>query len=232
MKKFGVFIFIVAILVGVAFANLFSFGHATEKVFDFSFVTSVRGSGSVVSEVRSVSDFTAIDVGGVFEVEVSIGKDYSVEVLADDNLLQHIKTEVHAGVLNIETTRSIKSRNPFRVRVSAPSITNVDASGASKVAVDGIRNSNFDIDSSGASKISLSGETSSLQVDVSGASHIDAENLKAETAAVDASGASKVTLFVTGRLTSAASGASRIVYSGSPSSVQKKTSGASSVRAK
>jgi predicted porin len=69
-------------------------------------------------------------------------------------------------------------------------------------------------------------------VEVSGASKIDAESLKSKTATVDASGASKVTLFVTERLNSDASGASKIEYSGNPANVEKKTSGASSVRQK
>lgn len=232
MKKFGLFIFIVAILAGVVFANLFSFGKVTGKVFDFSFVSSVKGSGVERSEARNARDFTAVDVGGVFEVEVAAGKDFGVEVLADDNLLQYIKTEVHNGVLRIETTESIKSHNPLRVRVSAPSITKLEASGASKVAIDGVKSSSFAVDTSGASKISLSGETTALTVDVSGASNVDAENLKTQTAAVEASGASKVSLFVTERLSSSASGASRIVYAGNPTSVEKKTSGASSVRQK
>src|SRR5687767_8329205 len=209
MKKFGLFIFIIAILVGVVFANLFSFGRVTGKVFDFSFVSSVKGSGVERSDERTARDFTAVKVGGVFEVEVTAGKDFSVEVLADDNLLQYVKTEVHNGVLKIETTESIKSRNPLRVRVSAPSITNLEASGASRVAVEGIKDSSFGVDTSGASKISLSGATTALEVNVSGASHVDAEKLKTQTAAVEASGASKVSLFVTESLDSSASGASR-----------------------
>jgi hypothetical protein len=232
MKKFGFLIFIIAILVGVVFANLFSLGRVTGKVFDFSFVSSIKGSGVEGSEVRSARDFTAVDVGGVFEVEIVAGKEFGLGIRADDNLLQYISTEVHNGVLKIETTESIKSHNPIKVLVSAPNLESLRVSGAAKVSVQDIKNSAFEVDTSGASKISVTGETSSLKIDVSGASNIDAENLKTQTAAVEASGASKVNLLVTDRLTSSASGASRIVYTGNPSSVEKKTSGASSVRQK
>ena len=51
-------------------------------------------------------------------------------------------------------------------------------------------------------------------------------------ATIDASGASKVSVFVTEELNSEASGASKIQYSGNPTSVENKTSGASSVRQK
>ena len=232
MKKFGLLIFIVAILVGVVIANLFSFGRVAGKFVDLSFVSGIKGSAVPASEARDAHDFTGVDVGGVFQVDIVVGKAFGLDVEADDNLLQYIKTEVHDGVLKIETTERIKSRNPMRIRIAAPDIEKVGASGACKISVQGVKNSSLSIDISGASKINVVGETAALNVDVSGAGNIEAEGLIAQTARVDASGASKVNLFVTDRLTSNASGASRITYAGNPTSVGKKTSGASTVSQK
>lgn len=231
MKKLGIIIFIFALLVGVVFANLFSFGRASGKIFNFSLGTSIKGSGVSATDIRSTSGFTGVDVGGVFQVEIAAGKDFQVEIEADDNLLQYIRTEVHDGVLRISTSESVKSQNPMRVRIAAPSIENLQASGACKVNVSGLKNSEFGLDTSGASKVKLEGETSSLTVDVSGASNIDAAGLKSVSANVEASGASNVSLFVTNRLTSEASGASKITYAGNPSSVEKNSSGASKISA-
>jgi hypothetical protein len=232
MKKIGILIFIVAIVVGLTVANALSFGKATGNIFTFSFGSKVKGSGVASSETRDVSEFSAVDVGGVFEVEITAGKEYSVLVQADDNLLPYIKTEVNAGVLKIGTTERISSKTPLRVIVTAPEIDHLDVSGASKVSLAGAKNSELGIDMSGASKLKLEGETSELNIEVSGASSIDAESLQSKTATVDASGASKVAVFVTQRLNSEASGASNIQYSGNPANVEKKTSGASSVHQK
>ena len=68
-----------------------------------------------------------------------------------------------------------------------------------------------------------------MNVDASGASKIDAENLKVVNAEIDASGASGITIFVSGQLNADASGASKIVYSGNPTNVEKSASGASAV---
>lgn len=67
---------------------------------------------------------------------------------------------------------------------------------------------------------------------MSGASKLDAENLKAENVSVDSSGASSATVFVTNELKADLSGATNVTYLGSPKNVQKKTSGASSVKEK
>lgn len=229
MKKFGIIIFICAILVGVVFANLFSFGRVSGKLFNFSIGRSVQGSGVPASEVRNVTGFKGVDVGGVFELEIIAGKDFEVKIEADDNLLQYIKTEVDGGVLKIASTERIRSHDPLRVRVSAPTIESLEASGVCEVSLTGVKNNELSIGTSGASKVTMSGETSSLSVDVSGASSVDGETLRAENARVEASGASKVSVFVTGRLVTDASGASKIGYSGSPGSVEKNTSGASKV---
>lgn len=232
MKKIGILIFIVAIVVGVAVANVLSFGKASGNIFTFSFGSGIKGSGVASSETREADEFTGVDVGGVFEVEITAGKEYSVQVQADDNLLPFVKTEVDSGVLHISTEKRINSQTPLRVIVSAPDVDHLDISGVSKVSLFGTKNSELGIHMSGASKLKLEGETSELNVEVSGASSIDAESLKSKTATVDASGASKVSVFVTEHLNSDASGASKIQYSGNPASVEKKTSGASSVRQK
>ena len=230
MKKIGLIVFILALIVGVVVANFFSWGKATGEVFDFSFkVGREKGSGRMVAEVRDLRDFTSIDVSSVFEVEVTAQSDFHVEVEADDNLLQHIRTEVRNGELRIELDKGVKSSNPLRVRISVPTIGRVEASGASKVRVNEVKSPQFEVDTNGSSRIELSGETGELIIDVSGASNVNAADLKAVNALVDASGASRVSVNVTGELRSEASGASSISYSGTPASVQKKTSGASSV---
>lgn len=233
MKKIGILIFAAALVIGLVVANMFSFGKSSGQFFNFSFnFKGIKGSGQTASEVRDVTGFKGIDVGGVFLVEVTAQKEFSVEVEADDNLLQHIRTEVRNGVLHIETERKISPSTKMRVRINAPDINDLDISGVANVTVADIKNSSLNIDSSGASKIKVTGETSKLTVDVSGATKIDAENLSTVDATVDASGASVVTVNVSGELKGDTSGASKVLYVGTPSNVQKNTSGAGRVAPK
>src|SRR5215211_3145556 len=205
MKKFGILIFIVTVLAGVVFANLFSFGRVTGKLINFSLGSRIRGSGVGGSEARYTGDFSGLNVGGVFHVEVTAGKEFSVQVQADDNLLPYIRTEVKDGVLAIETTKRIESHTPLRVLVSAPEIERVQVSGGSVLSLAGVANSILEIGASGNSKVTVDGETDEVNLEVSGASSVEAEHLKAQIASVDSSGASRVSVFVTEKLTSNAS---------------------------
>ncbi len=230
MKKVGIIIFIIALFVGLIFAKVFAFGSTSARFFNFSFSFKEKGSGNVISEKREVTDFKQIDVGGNFQVEITAQKEFSVEVQADDNLLPLITTEVRGGVLRIETEKRISTRNPIIVRISAPDIEDLDVSGASKVNLTNLANESLQIHTSGASKVKVEGTTANLEIKVSGASKVEAENLKAENVSVDASGASNVSVSVSNDLKVDASGASNISYSGTPTNLEKKTSGASNVK--
>ncbi len=233
MKKIGIVVFIVAVMIGVVFANFLSFGKVETSFFNgFSFKRGVKGSGNLVSEARQLPAFNGIKVGGVFEVEYTPGPEHGVQIEADDNLLPLISTEVRDGMLVIRTEKSIKSSRRIAVKVTAPNIERIDAGGVAKVLAMSINNAKLTIDISGASKVSVGGETTDLTVDVSGASKTDAEQLRAVNANVDSSGASKVVVNVTGQLKADASGASRITYVGSPANVDKRSSGAGKVSPK
>jgi hypothetical protein len=233
MKKIGLIIFGIALVVGVVFANVFSLGRISDRTFNFSVnLSGTKGSGNVIRESRDVSGFNAVDVGSVFQVEITAQKEFAVEIEADDNLLPLITTEIDGDVLKISAEGKLSPSSPIRVHVYAPDIENLEVSGAANVVLNDIDNQALSIDSSGASKIKLAGETAKLTVDVSGATKVEAEDLNTADADVDASGASHISVNVSGSLRADASGASRVVYSGKPESIEKKTSGGGSVTPK
>jgi hypothetical protein len=217
-------------VIGIAVASVFSFGRAAGNLFSFKInFGGEKGSGSVRTEKRNVSGFKAIKAGGVFIVEVTAQKETSVEVEADDNLLPFITTESDGETLKIETIEKFSTRSPIRLRISAPDIENLEISGASKISVVNLANDSLRVESNGASKINVEGATKNLTVEMSGASRFDAGNLRAETVSIEAGGASKATVSVIASLKADLSGASKVVYYGSPANLEKKTSGASSV---
>lgn len=230
MKKFGILIFIFAIAIGVTLANVFSFGKTSSRFFNFQIdFGKVKGSGNVVTQVRDVRGFDALDVSGAMDVEVVAQKEFSVEVEGDDNLLGFIRTEVRGNKLYIDSQKRYSTNGRIRIRIGAPDIERLDVSGASIVSIADLKNSSLTIDSSGASKIKVTGQTNDLTVDMSGASKFEAFDLKAQNANIDASGACQMAVFVAGDLKADLSGASKLNYEGSPKNIQKKTSGASSV---
>lgn len=225
MKKYGLLIFIFALSIGLAFSTNCSFGGMRN-------FGGIQGSGTSKTETRKVSGFSKIDASGAINVEVSVQKDFSVEVQADDNLLANIKTEVSGNTLKIYSEDRISPKTRINVKISMPEIEGLEVSGASSGNVSNVKANSLELKASGASKIKADGAAKKLEAEASGASTIDAENLKVEDADVDASGASNATVSASDDLKVEASGASKISYSGEPKNIKQNSSGASSVTKK
>ena len=129
MKKIGIIIFAVALVIGLVVSNIFSFGRATGRIFNFSIdFSDEKGSGKIATERRDLKGFKGVEVGGVFQVEITAGKDFEVEVETDDNLLALIETEVDDGVLEIGSKGRISPTDKILVRISAPDINDLEVS--------------------------------------------------------------------------------------------------------
>lgn len=187
------------------------------------------------SEVRNVSGFTGVDIGGAMNAKITVGSGYEVVIEARDEVLPKIKTEVRKNILYVEFAKDWKKGTGWKkngkvnVTVSLPSLDHLDISGASNATVTGVNTDKIDIDVSGASSVSMDGNVRAATIDISGASNLKAIGLNVDSAEIDASGASSVKLSVASELRADASGASSVCYGGNPT-VQKDTSGSSSVK--
>jgi Putative auto-transporter adhesin, head GIN domain len=229
MKKIGLLIFISALVIGSIFANSMDFGRFS---IGSMFFNRVEGSGVLKAEKREVSGFSKIDGSGAINVEIVIQNDFSVEVEADDNLLQNIKTEVSGDTLKIYSEGRLSRKNPVNVKIGMPSIEGLEINGASKANALNIKSDELFLKANGASKITIGGEVKNLESRINGASTVDAENLKSENVQIKVNGASKATVFATNRLEANANGASRITYIGEPTNLEKRANGASSINSK
>lgn len=195
-------------------------------------IKGVEGSGNAKSETRNVSDFKKIEANGAVELTIDAQKDFSVEIEADDNLLQMIKTEVSGNTLKISTDGKISPKTKISLKISMPELSGLDLNGASGAVVSNVKTDSMKLVANGASKIKISGTAAKLESDANGASTIDAEGLTVTDADVKANGASKTTVSAVNDLKADANGASTIYYTGEPKNLQPNSSGASSVKKK
>lgn len=211
----------------------------------------VKGSGVSKTEQRSVDTYTAIEVGGAFELEVVAGQNPSLEITADDNLLDLIKTEMRGSTLVISTRQSINPKTKLLIKTTTRTLESIDASGACEIRVSQVNNDNLRIETSGAGEVDasvntkslsiettgagnvkVSGSTQSFSIETSGAGEVRAQNLQAQVVKVDVSGAGDVEVHASAELDVRVSGAGEVTYTGNPKIVNQSVRGAGSVRRK
>lgn len=176
----------------------------------------VAGSGNRQKEKRTVANFTSISTEGAYEIEFVAQAAHSLEIEGDDNILPLITTEVSNNVLRIRNKRSFSTRKPISLKISAPNLEGVSASGAGRIEITGLKNEKFELDVNGAPTIRVSGETKALEIDTNGAANIDTHKLRAERARVESNGVSKVEVYAANELDVTVGGPSRVTYHGDP----------------
>ena len=219
-----------------------------------SYVTGkrIKGNGNVITQVRTFSGFTGVDVSSAIHLYIKQDSAFSVKVEADDNLQQYILIEQDGNTLRIKqkNNTNLDATGRIKVYVSAPLFKNLDASGACNIIGENLLSVSDEIDidvsgasdaelelkapkvsaeMTGASSLKLKGQTKDLHIEGSGASHAKCFELLSENATVDVAGASSVEVFASVKLKGEASGASDVRYKGN-ATITQSSSGAGSVK--
>jgi hypothetical protein len=195
---------------------------------------ATRGSGTSATETREVEAFERIDLSGAFTVVIHVDPSAprKLTLTADDNLLELIRTRVDGAELEIGMAPSTKivTKTQIRVEIWTPSLTGIEASGATKLEVAGLHGERFVLDASGASDATLGGAVDRLEVDMSGAGKLDARALAAKQVEIDLSGAGGAMVSASETLDVDISGAGKVTYYGSPT-ISQDISGAGKLEA-
>ena len=156
-------------------------------------------SGPSETKQFSYTDFTNIQIGSPFEVEITPSDSYSISVTAPEKVFQYIKIEKDGNTLeaSIDWGAAFWLNWGFKrpkILISMPELNILDVSGASSVTAEGFKSSNdFQLVLSGASTAAVDIEVNDISMVVSGASHLNGHLLGHEVK-LNVSGASNVDL--------------------------------------
>lgn len=206
--------------------------------------------GDILTEIRDVDGFHALDVSLFGEVEMRIDTAFYVEVQAHENIIHHLETINDNGILKVYFDKNVWSANGVKIIIASPSWDGIEVSGSCEVnvldelqgdqldlAISGSGDIDFnsvqfdDIHAtiSGSGSISMPGTAVNLDATVSGSGNIDALACIVQFATVNISGSGNVRVHVTDELNVTISGSGDVEYTGDPN-VQSNISGSGTVR--
>ena len=214
----------------------------------------IKGNGNVKTLERNVSDYDELAVSGWFDVDLVDGREGELTLKGDENLLQHIITEVNNGKLIIKVEKGLNLKpsstsNGIHITVPVESIDELSLSGSGdivgkktiktskfKAAMSGSGDITLDIESnsmtaamSGSGDMNLSGSTGNLDVTISGSGDIRAYDLDADNVEATISGSADIKVTAKESLKARVSGSGDISYRGNPKKVDTKTSGSGDI---
>lgn len=208
--------------------------------------TSSYGNGTA-SNAWNLTGFTSVDASGAYDLRVIRGDAFAV-YRKDGKPLEGLEDDYDIHVS--DETLVIRHRNRFRLNlgkadvptliVQMPHLSELEATGAGKVFIDGFREEtialelsgavkvnaavdadHLDADITGASELELIGSGRHLEAQLSGASHLEAAGYRARTGDIEASGASSARVNVDGELETDVSAASKVENRGKGRKVEE-----------
>ena len=212
------------------------------------------GSGNLETEQYTFANFTKIEISSAFEFEIEQSDSYSINVTADDNVIDNVQVLLDGQTLKIRLVGTVPSLRlvTLRASVTMPELSGLTVSGASRGTVSGFSSTDdmditvsgasrvtgditmgdigFDI--SGASTIQLEGSADNMIAAVSGASRLNLGDFVVNDVNINISGASTGTINLSGTLDANVSGASTLLYIGDPVMGTIDVSGASTLKEK
>lgn len=205
----------------------------------FGLNTTIAGN-SDQTEIRKVKNYKAIKVSTGIDLYLTMGETEEVKIVADDDIIDQLKTEVKNGTLHIYVKQNNwfnwggnKTRKAYVTVTSLEAISassgsdvrsentlkgenlKVKASSGSDVEID-VFYKNLWVDTSSGSDAKVSGKVKTIEAESSSGSSIKAQNLESKICKARASSGSDIYINVTDELYAKASSGADIKYTGNP----------------
>ncbi|MEX0996616.1 MAG: head GIN domain-containing protein [Flavobacteriaceae bacterium] len=229
---------------------VFVFFTTTSCEFNLPF-ESIEGNGNVIKDDRMFKE--KIDVVKASNgLEVFLVESYLqiVSVEADENLQEHIITELIDGTLHVKTDKNIRNAKSKKVTIAFVELNGLQASSGASIKslssmlsndlfVKASSGSQMDlsliareliVESSSGSTINLRGQARNFNSKASSGSSIDARELESIYCTSKASSGGDITLNIIRSLDAKASSGGSIKYYGEPEVVNQNKSTSGSVR--
>jgi hypothetical protein len=214
----------------------------------------INGDGNQVSLERTTTDYDQIAISGFFDVELIDGREGNLTLKEEQNILDHIITEVKGNTLNIRVKNGYNLKpsswkKGVSIIIPVETITALRLSGSGDiVGKTTLKASNFetamsgsgdiaielDVNSltasmSGSGDMALGGSTTDFDASISGSGNINAYDLIADNVNATVSGSANIEVTANKAIDAKVSGSGNIDYRGNPEKISTKVSGSGNI---
>jgi hypothetical protein len=198
------------------------------------------GSGPVVTEQRNGSGFSGVNLSIDATVNITEDSIYSIEVMAQQNILDLLKTQVDGSTLciNYGTRVNVIPTEDVTINLHMPAVSSLNVSGSGDInAAQPFSCGNLSMDVSGSGIINLNkvdaqsinanisgsgkvtvnaGSSNIVTTKISGSGKVNLMDVMANAVSTNTSGSGTTRVFAIQTLNAKISGSGDVYYKGSP----------------
>lgn len=197
-----------------------------------------------------ITAFTAVSIGGSFEVQFTQSPNTTARVEGNADDLANVEMEVKDNELIIRTKKNSNTKHMI-VYLSTPELNKIGIAGSGtfktmntlnadktlhfEVAGSGtihatINGKDVEAEIAGSGDINLSGTSTNSDIEIAGSGNYKAQDLTTGNADVEIAGSGSVYLQASGKLDAEIAGSGSVYYKGQPSAIDKSVAGSGRIK--
>ncbi len=193
---------------------------------------SVRGSGSTITETRTVSAFSGVRLEGGGKATMVRGSQQKVEVKGYENLVPIYETFVSNGVLVLKFKNDYTIRNSnMEVSITVGDLSYASINGSGEMAISNFDGNSIEAEINGSGDIfTTNNRYITSRLIINGSGYIRGREITANRATARISGSGKIDLTCTDKIEATIQGSGNINYWGNPTEAVSEVSGSGSIK--
>lgn len=209
--------------------------------------TCIHGSGPIVTQDITISDFNGFDLYGSFNIVLKEASDIRVYAEGQQNIISYISTSVSNGIWRAALQDGCYNDYTLTVYIEHPNISEMEISGSGNIQIldrlDSLENLNvfisgsgnvfsndsiiinnyLNIDISGSGNIGLQGSALNQNINISGSGNYNAFELYSENCIASIPGSGNIEIYADSTLNVFIAGSGSVYYKGNPDITQNIT---------
>lgn len=185
-------------------------------------------AGEIVSRSYELRDFSAIEIGGAYQLDVEVGGDYGVTLTGPEDEMARAEAGVRDGALVLGSKKRLRGvkhhgdRDGVIAVVTMPALDRLSVSGVVDADISGVDAGAFKVNLSGVGEVTIEGRCGAIDARVSGVGELNARELECRRADVSLSGMGEASVYAREAAAAEVSGMGEINIYGSPKKVDKR----------
>lgn len=232
--------------------KLFKSALATVAVLGAA-TMAIADNDDVTEQMRDVDAFTEVSLQGSMDVEVRVGPEQSVKVIADADIIEYLETRVRGDELRIDLdcdgARACRRINKLKILITVPKLVAAEVHGSGDLYVEDVKADQFDlevhgsgdavvndatlgrldIDLQGSGDIKIEGSCDEVQVELQGSGDVEAGDMVCKDAEVSLHGSGDVEIHASASADVSVRGSGDIVVRGQPDKLSSSVRGSGDI---
>ncbi len=181
-------------------------------------VMSTYGTTNIETQQYTFTDFADVSAGNGFNLQITKGNAYSINVTTDSNRQDRVDIYKSGGTLIIKLKPGLSfSASPLKAEITMPDLENIQLSeGASATAHNFNLSHNFAAYLTGGSSLTMTGQALNLTVNGLGGANLNLSEFQVNDVNVDLREGSQCTVNLIGNMAGTLSSGAKLSYIGNP----------------